>query len=273
MDFDRELIYREVIRRLEAMGIVQDASGAARGQAVELPQSADYEKIIENMKKKTSARIGVGKAGPRLRTGTLLKLRLDHAAARDSVFFDVDQGLLDKMGLFAIQTLCESRDQFLTRPDLGAQFSPEALLEIDNRCVKNTDVQIYASDGLSSRAIEANLPNILPALMEGLHARGISTGTPFFVKFGRVASMDVLAEVLQCKVICVLIGERPGLATAESMSAYFAYKPYVGMPESGRTVISNIHSGGTPAVEAGAYLAELLEKSLKQEASGVALKK
>ncbi len=85
--------------------------------------------------------------------------------------------------------------------------------------------------------------------------------------------MDTLAEVLQCRVICALIGERPGLATAESMSAYFAYKPYVGMPESNRTVLSNIHSGGTPAVEAGAYLAELLEKSLRQETSGVSLKK
>ena len=82
-----------------------------------------------------------------------------------------------------------------------------------------------------------------------------------------------MAEVLGAKVVCVLIGERPGLATAESMSAYIAYNAYVGMPEAKRTVVSNIHQNGTAAVEAGAYVAEVIAKILEQKASGVDLVK
>ena len=134
-------------------------------------------------------------------------------------------------------------------------------------------MQVYAADGLSSTAIEANLPKILPVLLEALERMGVSVGTPFFLRFGRVGSQEHVAETLGAKVVCVLIGERPGLATAESMSAYIAYNAYVGMPESKRTVVSNIHRNGTAAVEAGAYIAEVIGKMLEQKASGVDLVK
>ena len=98
-------------------------------------------------------------------------------------------------------------------------------------------------------------------------------GTPFLLRFGRVAAEDHVAEILGAKVVCVLLGERPGLATAESMSAYIAYNAYVGIPESKRTVVSNIHKDGIAAVEAGAYLTEVICKILEQKASGVDLVK
>jgi len=221
----------------------------------------------------TPARIGVGRAGPRLKTQTLLTLRADHAAARDAVMMDVPEQLLERLGLFSVQTCCTSKDQFLTRPDLGRQFSLETLEEIKLRCRKSPDVQIYASDGLSSTAIQANLANILPVLMQGLEARGLTVGTPFFVRFGRVAAMDHIAQALDAKVTCVLLGERPGLGTAESMSAYLAYRATVGMPEARRTVVSNIHRNGISAVEAGAYLCDVIEMILKAKASGVDLRK
>ena len=156
------------------------------------------------------------------------------------------------------------KTQFLTRPDLGRIFPPEGLETIKSKCVHDIDVQIYASDGLSSTAVEANLENILPIIIEGLKAKGLKVGTPFFVKNGRVAAMDQISEAL---------GERPGLATAESMSAYIAYKATVGMPEARRTVVSNIHSRGIPAVEAGAYIVDVIQKILEAKASGVELKK
>ena len=106
---------------------------------------------------------------------------------------------------------------------------------------------------------------------DSLKAKGLTVGTPFFLRFGRVGSEEYVAEALGAKVVCVLIGERPGLATAESMSAYIAYNAYVGMPESKRTVVSNIHKNGTAAVEAGAYIAEVIDKILEQKASGVDL--
>ena len=85
--------------------------------------------------------------------------------------------------------------------------------------------------------------------------------------------MDHVSEIVGSKVTCILIGERPGLGTAESMSAYIAYDAKVGMPEANRTVVSNIHSGGITAVEAGAYLADVIDLIMKNKASGVNLKK
>lgn len=85
--------------------------------------------------------------------------------------------------------------------------------------------------------------------------------------------MDVIGELTGADVVCLLVGERPGLVTAESMSAYIAYKPTVDMPEARRTVISNIHEGGTPPVEAGAHIAELIKKMIDKKASGLDLNK
>ena len=129
-----------------------------------------------------------------------------------------------------------------------------------------------AGDGLSSAAIEANLKDCVSAIKQGLKMYGIESGEVVFVKHCRVGSMDHLGEELGSEVICMLVGERPGLVTAESMSAYIAYKPYVGMAEAKRTVISNIHKGGTTSVEAGAHIAELLKTILDKKASGIDLK-
>ena len=241
-----------------------------RPYLVDDPQDPD---ALERMLKRTTARIGVGKAGPRLKTQTLLALRADHAQARDAVMKDVDPKILEEAGLFSVQTLCENKDIFITRPDLGRKLSPEAVQTLKERCVPNPDVQFYISDGLSSTAVEANLNKILPVITEALQSKGLKVGTPFYLRFGRVGAQEQVAETLGAKVVCVLLGERPGLATAESMSAYITYNAYVGMPESKRTVVSNIHRNGTAAVEAGAYIAEVIAKILEQKASGVDLVK
>lgn len=241
-----------------------------RPYLVDDPQDPD---ALERMLKRTTARIGVGKAGPRLKTQTLLALRADHAQARDAVMKDVDPKILEEAGLFSVQTLCENKNTFITRPDLGRKLSPEAVQTLKERCVPNPDVQIYISDGLSSTAVEANLNKILPVITEALQSKGLKVGTPFYLRFGRVGAQEQVAETLGAKVVCVLLGERPGLATAESMSAYITYNAYVDMPESKRTVVSNIHRNGTAAVEAGAYIAEVIAKILEQKASGVDLVK
>lgn len=240
-------------------------------KSVPLLKNPEDIDALTRMKSKTPARIGVGRAGGRLNTQTMLTLRADHAAAKDAVFMDVSPELLERLGLFTVQTMCSDKNTFLTRPDLGKCFSDETIAEIKSKCKPNPDVQIYLSDGLSSTAVTANAEKILPSLSDGLTSRGITIGTPFFVRFGRVGAQEVIAEALGAKVVCVLIGERPGLATAESMSAYITYEAKVGMPEARRTVVSNIHSGGAAAVEAGAYIAELIEKILKAKASGVDL--
>lgn len=228
---------------------------------------------LNRMMAKTTARIGVGKAGPRLRTRTLLTLRADHAAARDAVLMEVSQEMVDKLGLLSVRTCCTDKNMFLTRPDLGCDFDEETRNLLKKACTSQVDVQLIVSDGLSSSAVEANAMRILPIVMEGLKEKNITVGTPVFVKYGRVGAQDKISELVDAKVVCSFIGERPGLATAESMSAYLSYQATVGMPEARRTVISNIHKDGVPAVEAGAYIVDLIALILEKKASGVELRK
>lgn len=236
---------------------------------VENPCDSD---ALSRMMKLTTARIGVGRCGPRLKTKTLLTLRADHALAQDAVMTDVNEEILERLGLFSVQTCCGDKNEYLTRPDLGRKLSEAAVTAIKERCIKTPDIQICVADGLSSTAINANIENIMPVLLDGLKARGLSCGTPFFIKYGRVAVEDEISELVGAKVICIFVGERPGLGSAESMSAYIAYNARAGMPEARRTVVSNIHKDGINAVEAGAYMAELIEKIYKNKASGIELK-
>ncbi|SFB28993.1 Ethanolamine ammonia-lyase light chain [Acetitomaculum ruminis DSM 5522] len=225
-----------------------------------------------DLKQFAPCRLGIGKAGARYKTDPQLQFRAAHSAAQDAVFSDVDQDFVDNMGLFTVQTMCDSKDTYLTRPDLGRKLSEEAVATIKEKCKMNPTVQIYVSDGLSSAAIAANVGDVLPALEQGLKSYGIDYGTPFFVKYGRVGVEDQISEITKCDVVCVLIGERPGLITATSMSAYIAYKATVGMPEARRTVLSNIHKEGTNPAEAGAHIADIIKKILDNKASGTDLK-
>ena len=226
---------------------------------------------MQRMIRSTTARIGVGSAGPRLKTQTMLALRADHARACDAVMMDVDQKVIDRLDLFTVQTLCGGKNEYLTRPDLGMKLCDSVIDTVKKKCEMNPDVQLIVADGLSSTAINANIENVLPMLTEGLRSKALKVGTPFFVKYGRVAVEDHIAEILGAKVVCIFVGERPGLGSAESMSAYLAYNARVGMPEARRTVVSNIHKDGITAVEAGAYLTDLIEKILEKKASGVEL--
>ncbi|EQF20583.1 ethanolamine ammonia-lyase light chain family protein [Clostridioides difficile CD129] len=231
----------------------------------------DAEAYLD-MKAKTPARLGIGRAGTRYKTETVLRFRADHAAAQDAVFSYVDEEFIKENNMFAVETLCKDKDEYLTRPDLGRKFSPETINNIKSKFGTNQKVLILVGDGLSSAAIEANLKDCVPAIKQGLKMYGIDSSEILFVKHCRVGAMDHLGEELGCEFICMLVGERPGLVTAESMSAYIAYKPYIGMAEAKRTVISNIHKGGTTAVEAGAHIAELIKTMLDKKASGIDLK-
>lgn len=224
------------------------------------------------MKAKTPARLGIGKAGARYRTATMLRVRADHAAAQDAVFSDVSEDFIKKYDFVFVKTLCKDKDEYLTRPDLGRRFPGEELEKIRKTCGSQPKVLVIVGDGLSSSAIEANVEDMIPAIRQGLQMHQITLPPILFIKYARVGAMDAVGEVTDADVICMLVGERPGLVTAESMSAYIAYKPRHGLAEAKRTVISNIHKGGTTAVEAGAHAAELIVKMLEKKASGIDLK-
>ena len=223
------------------------------------------------LKAKTPARLGVGRAGPRYKTETLLRLRADHAAAQDSVFSQVPQEFWKDNHLIYTKTRCKDKDEYLTRPDLGRTFDEENSQIIRANLEKSPQVQLVIGDGLSSQAILANAMDCAQALGQGLKTYGITLGPALYVDFCRVGAGDSVGDLTGCQVVCVLVGERPGLVTAESMSAYVTYNPHRGISESKRTVVSNIHAQGTPAVEAGAHLAQLISTILQKKASGVDL--
>lgn len=223
------------------------------------------------LKAKTPARIGVGRAGARYKTQTMLRFRADHAAAQDSVFSLVDEAFYKDNGLVFVQTRCKDKDEYLTRPDLGRRFDEENQ-EIIRRTCHSQRVLLVIGDGLSSQAVEANALDCAAAVRQGLKTYGIELGQTLFVQYCRVGASDHIGEITGCELVCLLVGERPGLVTSESMSAYLTYKPYPGIPESRRTVVSNIHRQGTPAVEAGAHIAALLHTMLEKKASGIDLR-
>lgn len=247
-----------------------DPTAVPRVPGVVAPASAEG---LRNLMETTTARIGVGRAGPRPRTAELLRFQADHAATQDALFSEVDQAVLDQFDLFTVQTKVSTREEYLLRPDLGRRLSDEGRAMIAERCRMAPDVQIVAADGLSSAAVSNNLGLIYPVLEEGLLAQGLSLGTPFFVRYGRVGVMNDVNDVVGAKVVLLLIGERPGLAVADALSVYSGWRPGPGKNDAHRDVVCMItQHGGTNPLEAGAYVVDHVRTVIRQQASGIELK-
>lgn len=234
-------------------------------------KEVDKEKYFTELRSKTPARIAVGRAGTRPKTKTWLEFRFDHAAAVDAVYGEVPKEILERLNFFQVNTRVLDKEEYIRRPDLGRRLSDDSKKVILDKCKRSPKVQIVASNGLSAKALEENLEDVYLSLEQSLKNLNIDMGTTFYVDKGRVALMDEIGELLQPDIVIILIGERPGLVSAESLSAYICYKPRIGTIEADRMVVSNIHKGGIPSVEAGAYLGTLIQKILKYEASGVSL--
>jgi ethanolamine ammonia-lyase small subunit len=229
---------------------------------------------LKDLVASTTARIGTGRAGPRYRTASLLLFQGDHAVTQDSLYRDIDQKLLDEFNLFTVQTkITEGKEQFLLRPDLGRQLNDSAIRTIAEKCAMQPNIQLVVGDGLSATAIEANLRQIYPVIKQGCLSAGLTFGTPFHIKYCRVGVMNDIGEVIHPDVVILLIGERPGLGRAESMSAYMGYRPRSGNNDADRDVICNIfENGGTNPLEAGAFIVQEAQKMIRSQASGVKLK-
>ena len=236
-----------------------------------LVEDPQQEQAYRKLKERTPARVGSGKAGPRYKTLTMLRFRADHAAAQDAVFSQVAENFAQENGLLPLQTRCKDKDEYLTRPDLGRIFDKENADKLKTAIPNSPKVLIVVGDGLSSAAIASNAMDCMAAIRDGLKARGIETGQAVFVRYCRVGAGDAIGSITGCELVCMLVGERPGLVTDKSMSAYITYQPRTGVSESSRTVVSNIHAQGTPAVEAGAHIAQLIDTILKKKVSGVGL--
>ncbi len=220
----------------------------------------------------TPARIGVGRSGPRPRTAASLLFLADHGVTQDALMHAVDPDLLEELGLFSVESQAADRQTYLKRPDLGRKLTEAAKAVLRDRCTKNPDVQIFVGDGLSGAAIEHNLRQIMPVLQQGLNSAGLSMVKPFFVKNARVGLLNDVNAIVDAKVCAILIGERPGLARAQSMSIYLGYRPRPDSTDANRDAICNIYEGGLNPLEAGAHAVQLIQKMIRDKASGVELK-
>ncbi|MFH1530839.1 MAG: ethanolamine ammonia-lyase subunit EutC [Pseudomonadota bacterium] len=215
------------------------------------------------------ARLGVGRAGVRLRTDTALRFLADHAAARDAVASDIEASVIGSLGFVSLRSAAADKREFLVRPDLGRRLSNDSAAAVSKEAQRSPRVQIVAVDGLSATAINVNLPLVYPGLVAELGRRGIRTGTPVAVTNGRVAAGDHVARQTGAALLVTLVGERPGLKTAESMGVYITYMKVKRFNEAMRYVISNVHSAGLRPEEAVLQIADLCEKSLAEKKTGV----
>ena len=233
--------------------------------------------LIAAARARTPARVLVGRVGSSYRTSTQLDLREDHAAAVDAVHAEIDierdfgRDFVETWRLFEVSTRARSKSEYLLRPDLGRRLDDAAIAALRD-CPSEIDLQIAIGDGLSAAAVAAQVPELLPMLVEGASRRGWSVGRPFFIRRCRVGVLNEIGDLLRPTVAILLIGERPGLATAESLSAYLAYRPATGQTDAHRNLISNIHARGTPPAEAAGRILRLAEQMMRRQLGGVAIK-
>jgi ethanolamine ammonia-lyase small subunit len=158
------------------------------------------------------------------------------------------------------------------RPDLGRRLTEDARAEVRRQCPAGSELQVVIGDGLSAAAVTAQVPQLLPLLMQEAQERGWRVGRPFVVRHARVGVLNDIGELLDPLIVVLLIGERPGLATSESLSAYLAYRPRSGHTDAQRNLISNIHARGVlPNLAARRILA--LAERMRQAQQGGALVK
>jgi len=233
---------------------------------------------LTEVQRTTPARIFTGRAGVGYRTSTQLELRRDHAAALDAVHtvlnleHDLGQEFVDEWKLFKVSSEATSKSQYLMRPDLGRRLNNESRSEVLRRCPAGVDFQVVIGDGLSAAAVVEQVPRLLPDLLMGARISGMRVGQPFVIQYCRVGILNDIGDLLAPQVVVLLIGERPGLATARSLSAYFAFQPRQGHTDAQRNLISNIHARGLRPEEAVPRILQLAEKMRQAGHSGFMIK-
>jgi ethanolamine ammonia-lyase small subunit len=240
--------------------------------------AADFPELLRNLRERTPARILLGRAGAAYRTSTQLELREAHAAARDAVHVELDlvsvfgAGFIQQWKLFEVCTEARSKQEYLLQPDLGRRLNETSRQELARRRTRENDIQIAIGDGLSVTAVAAQVPSLLPLIHDEARARGWTVGDPFVIRHCRVGVLNDVGELLAPKVVVLLIGERPGLATAESLSAYMAYRPGKTQTDANRNLISNIHSRGLKPRHAADRILSLAAQMMALRISGFSLR-
>lgn len=243
-------------------------SRGPKHRALAPPRSAE---VLSHLVTTTPARIVTGRTGTRYLTHSYLGLRADHAIALDAVESEVDEAWAAQQGWLPLRTKAKDHAEFLLHPDQGRALDEASRSKCEKEADKGVDVQLIAGDGLSAHALQLNGPALMKALHAALTAKGFKVGKPLFVKYARIGVQDEVGVLTQAKSTIIIVGERPGLGTGDSLSIYTAYGPKLGQDNSEKDCISNVREVGFAPERAASKTAELMKQCFAAGGGGVKL--
>ncbi len=228
----------------------------------------------------TPARIALGRAGTSLPTAPHLEFQLAHARARNAVHHELDtSALIAALPLkhgptILLNSQARTRAEYLQRPDKGRRLdaAARAKLEEMSRDAEAADIVFVVADGLSALAVERHAAPFLDVMLKALETEELGSSPLIVVTQARVAVGDEIGEILGARIVVVLIGERPGLSSPDSLGIYMTYQPRVGLTDEARNCISNVRAEGLSYQEAAHKLGYLIHEATKRGLSGVNLK-
>ncbi len=235
-----------------------------------LPAPRNAE-VLSRLVTTTPARIVTGRTGTRYLTSSYLGLRADHAIALDAVESEVDEAWAKQQGWLPLRTKAKDHAEFLLHPDLGRRLDDASRARCEQEADKGVDVQLIAGDGLSAHALQVNGPQLLAALATAHQAQGFRVGKPLFVKFARIGVQDEIGVLTAAKATVIVVGERPGLGTGDSLSIYTAFGPRLGQDNAEKDCISNVREVGFLPERAAKKCAELMKQCFAVGGGGVKL--
>ncbi|QCR22325.1 ethanolamine ammonia-lyase subunit EutC [Pontibacter sp. SGAir0037] len=226
----------------------------------------------------TAARIALGRTGTSVPLRASLAFKMAHAHARDAVYSSLDIGKLlpDLQRLHIPVQLLHSqatdRQEYLQRPDLGRRLDRPSYELLQGAGTAGTDVALVLADGLSATAVNAHAIPLLQLLLPEMQKADFSLAPVTVVEQARVAIADEIGALLHAKLSIILIGERPGLSSPDSLGAYFTFDPKPGLTDEARNCVSNIRPEGLPYAAAASKIFYLAQEALRRKLTGVALK-
>lgn len=246
-----------------------------------MPDASEHivtENPWRSLRRFTDARIGLGRTGVSLPTRELLNFQIAHAQARDAVHLPLDAEALaeDLKGVtglgepLILDTKATDRDDYLRNPPHGETLDDASAERLKEASVDPPDLALVIADGLSSFAAQNNVTPFLQAFLD--QTDGLALSRPVVVRQGRVAIGDHVGEILKARAVLVMIGERPGLSSPDSLGLYFTWAPETGLHDARRNCISNVRSAGLDFERAAARATWLLSEARKIDTSGVKLK-
>ncbi len=229
------------------------------------------ERELKRIAGQTPARIVQGRTGTRYLTKVYVGLRAEHAIALDAVQSEVPDDFPKKLNAIPLASRATSKEDYLLYPEHGRRLNDESRKRVEAEATKGVDVQLIAADGLAAWAILEQGEQLIPALERELKAVGLTVGRPLFVRFARIGVQDEIGTLTQARSTVILVGERPGLGTGDSLSIYTAFKPRLNQDNSEKNCLSNIRPLGLPLLDAAKECAALMRRTFDAGGGGLHL--